>query len=153
MARHVWSVLCRKAIVDQDNQVSLFEVVEGITLTGVIPPKRSTINIGIQFMTSWIRTDLDVPEDPSKCRARIIAPDGERSRETPEGLLKLDTAPRARWTLVVQSMPFFGAGLYEFEVERQHADGTWHVDARVPMNIELKPNEAERTSSTRTRKK
>src|SRR5262245_60174861 len=77
MAKHVWSVLCYKGVVDQfTNQVSLLDVTETVVVKLLEPVPQATdaetndvrLPMNLHLVTLWIRSNLAVPEE---CDTRV----------------------------------------------------------------------------------
>ena len=135
MPRHIWSVLCRKALVDKDTgTTTLLEVVEGINIAGEPPPIGTAFKFPVELITLWMRSEIDFAEEPQACRAVLSGPTSG-IHTTPESTIDLAVSPRFRWTLRIGGIPYFGVGVYEFEVQRRAPGGDWLTDARIPLHV------------------
>lgn len=139
MARHVWSVLCSKGVVDeQSNQISLLDVLEHVSFEVASLPKQEGDNIRLvhfpcQLISLWTRSDHDVPE-LAECRLYLLKWDGSESKRVPMEV-DLRKSPRFRSTFRMEGVPL-GTGLLWFVVEcRSSADDTWIEAARVPLEV------------------
>lgn len=138
MARHIWSVLCRSAIIDQHtNNISLLNVVESM----IFAPQQSVpegkewnmLSNEIFLVSFVVRSDVDEPE---KCQLRIkaIAPDG--TKHDAENMIDADLTEhvRSRSLLQLQGIPFWSSGIHWFTVDLK--DGKrWKEVSRIPLNI------------------
>jgi hypothetical protein len=76
MIHHVWTVFCSSSAIDRDtNQVSLFDLIEQVTVQAVEPRaagERGVIPARFQVVTLWTRGeagDLEVP--PPGCGSSV----------------------------------------------------------------------------------
>jgi hypothetical protein len=159
MAKNVWSVLCHKGATHQrTNQISLLDVIEEITVVPqeilIEKPKAVTMQVSMELVSMWIRSDLSVPES-SACRVRLVTP--MRSKHYTDVLeLDLKDHIRVRSTVQIDVIPYYGPGLYYFVVEqRRIADSkvqTWKTVAHVPLEIQVGQATLKPTKSKRTKK-
>ena len=138
MIEHVWTVLCRRSVVDSDtNSISLIESVESIQF-GLDKPKDAPTPAGLplelELVTLWIRSDRRVPEH-SQYRVFVQLPD-ESEREAGESvIIDLREFERLRARVRFDGIPFVGPGRYRFVVQLQEGEA-WTTVARVPLDIE-----------------
>lgn len=139
MAKHIWSVLCNRGLLDtQTNQVSLIDVVEAVRIRGPRWPSESDepvfVPTGLTLVTLWTRSDMAIPERMHG-RLVVIAPDGQTF---PGKTLDIDlhSAPRARAFMRLAGLPFKGPGEYQISVEtRRSDDDAWDHNANVPVEV------------------
>lgn len=138
MIEHVWTVLCRRSVVDREtNSISLIESVEAIQFGVVQPtgaPAPTGLPIDLELVTLWIRSDRAVPEN-SRYRVVIQLPD-QTEREVGETVsVDLRQFERLRSRVNFNGIPFSGPGRYRFLVQLE--DGATRTTvARVPLDIE-----------------
>ena len=143
MIRHVWSVLCRSASIDEATKtLSLFVVLEelGITLLEPLPEaevdEKRTIPMESEVVSLWERTS-DQPES-GYADIRVKSPSDSFLFQGPP--LKLDLSEKSRFRTRVRfgGFPFVGSGRYVVEV-RQKAAGSgrsrWKTVAELPLTI------------------
>lgn len=150
MARHIWTVVCHKASIDsEDNNVSLLEVIELVTLyedpnadnegEGAAAP---AISLRHQVCTLWMRDSLETPER-SYAQIRLQGPDGHEFGGATNPI-DLRFHRRTRITFHAQALPYKGPGLYEVLVEHgPEEDGPWSLVASVPIEVRLELRENE----------
>lgn len=138
MARHVWTVLCSKASVDQQtNNVSLFEVLEALQIkTSQAPTFPITTPFQGTIVTLWARSEIARGER-GEMRVRLLAPDGTQLSEF-INRTDLVRTPRTRNIAAITGLPIAGNGVHEFEVawRSTEAEG-WRVVGSVPLDISL----------------
>jgi hypothetical protein len=146
MAKHVWTVLCRDALLDRfTNSVSLINTIERIELSDIAPehPGETPIplELKIDIVSFWVRSDPATPEIGS-ARISLITPDGSRTNPALLPPLDLENTPRVRVFGERQNLPYVGPGIYETVVEMATEDQKdWQEVARIPMEVVLAENQ------------
>jgi|SRR6266487_5906601 len=141
---HVWSLLCSKAIIDQQTKmVSLIEALDAIEVSGQFPEvdPNNPPNIGpvsIQIVSFWYRSAIDKPET-GKYRVKLIGPNersyGPKKNEI-EVEVNLINHPASHAILGVPALPYVGLGTYYFEVEKKsEGESSWSPAARLPLLV------------------
>lgn len=137
MARHVWSVLCDRVLIDleQRGQLSMIDVAEKITLDGSIPASdgKVSVHVGLSLVTDWVRSQANVEEEV-KALVEIQAPNGE---VVPGSEVTIDLKSQARGQTVGQIdwLPFRGLGEYRVLVKYRDTDGRAIVCADIPFEV------------------
>lgn len=147
MADHVWSVLCQRSIVDEeDGLVSLIDVVERIEVPAEPHGEdrhasRSTVNHPMQLVTWWIRSDPGEPET-ALMKVSLLDPAGKQldfrqDLGKTEVEIDLEANPGYRVRTTLPGIPWFGAGTYHLIVEGREPEGAWRTVARLPLEVLL----------------
>jgi hypothetical protein len=150
VARHVWTVLCYKACIDQESkQVSLLDVTENVQL-GVdhadferhIKAGTEGVQIAVgsplTLFSWWVRSELDQPEE-ARARLSAATPDGKLIPSHTEVRIDLSTARGSRVKISVGAIPWGGEGRYWWIVEGQEEGKDWSEVARIPLMVSLVP--------------
>ncbi len=132
MIKHIWSVFCRSASIDnQTNQVSLFNIIENISVMTAL----DNLDLPMHFslVSLW---GIDGEE---KCRGEMRAyyryPEGNLSRST-ELEIELDEAKSFQRTRIdSQGIRLTKPGIYHFIVELQQGDEAWVQVADLPFHV------------------
>jgi len=142
MADHVWTVLCRRAVLDRfDNTVSMFDTIEEIKFETekALPPAHEWSQFPIQVMlvTFLVRSDLAIPEQ-SRLKIEMFSPQNE-TYEAPT-IIEVDLIEhlKSRHFTLLKSLPFKGRGQHRFVISLECSDGTWERVAEVPVMVEGK---------------
>ena len=146
MIDHVWTVVCSRAVIDQDsNNVSLQNVVEQLNISG--EPGHVLIPMSLDIVTLWARAKV---EAPARGRARVtfLSPSGAATDSPFEYDIDLSKHRRYRSRGRIQPLHIKGAGRHTFRVELQEEDEVgWHQVASIPLEISFtsaeEPEEAE----------
>lgn len=146
---HIWSVLCRLSIVDQQrNNVSLIDVMEQLSFVGEVEEEEHPLALPfpIELVTLWSRTDLKTPE-VSQARVLILSPKGEFL--DPKGAeydIDLTEYQRFRAMGKFGTLPYVGDGIYRFVVQNfDEKSEQWRDVASIPLEI-VKQNSPEENS-------
>ncbi len=139
--RHAWSAVVQNSFVDRETGlVSLINVVEEITC---VPPKNqhpanppNSIPIAVHLVNQFWRRD---PREPERGRIRIRMRGAEgQVLDMAECGVDLSHRKRQNIILKIDGIPYFGQGVYEFEIA-ESADGSWRPVVAIPLEIRLQP--------------
>ena len=142
MIDHVWTVLCSRAVVDQEtNNVSIQNAIEQINIVGE-PKPDAVIPKRFEVVTLFARS---APEVPCRGELRLTyrSPSDEilGTFERPINLLKHE---RLRARMRFEGLPAGEPGRYYFDVElRNEGEDEWHRVAAIPLMIVFKPLDEE----------
>jgi len=142
MARHVWSVLCERAIVDRDSEsLSLIDVVDAVDYEANIPSgDLVTVPAGLTLVSLWIRSAAAVPEK-QETRYWLKSAGGDQLMIAPPQLIPLEGSVRTHVAFEVPFLQIGPAGRYELVVEHrdvsQGSPGPWVQVANVPVDINV----------------
>ncbi len=136
MIRHIWSVLCARAVIDRTtNNISLFEVIEGGQITTNMQLQfPANVPFEATLVSFWAR------QDPTKAvtgqmKIRILGPKGE---QLIEGTSSIDLQNNGRTRVLSQfnGMRTGGNGVHEFQVSWRIGDKeAWNLVASVPLEL------------------
>ena len=138
MMRHVWTVYCRRAIIERGTgALSLIDVAGELQATPNSQPssskEESTARVNSALATLWARREWDTPVK-GRMRVTMVASDGDalfdavREVDLREHLMLRMCAKLNRF--VVKA-----SGVYEWVIEQEGDDGTWIEDARIPVFV------------------
>jgi len=132
--RHIWTVVCKHAVIDKDtNLISLLDVLEEITIFDK-PKPGGLVNFPIEFMSLWIRDDLSKP-CKGIYRMRYIKPSGENISIGPEIGVDLSEFERSRNKLSFQGVRVDQGGEINFIIEVKTEDLNWLEIAKIPIKF------------------
>lgn len=144
MAKHVWSVLCRRGVVDQiTNQVSLHDVIEQVNVGALpqtpdaVPNGKVALQIEMMVVSYWVRDNADKGERATE-RVQIVAPGGEIAAFG-QIAFDLEKFTQARNLTTVAGLPFSGFGAYWVDVSRLVQGDEWESVARIPFTVVAAP--------------
>lgn len=146
MAKHIWTIVCRKAVVDAANNLSIIDVTEEV---GVFPEPPITpeppappgakimLPIEITIVSYWTRENRH-KEETAKQRLQLLGPDGKLIGGG-EGLIDLTKVANARVMAQLPGIPYSGFGVYLFEISRPEKT-EWTPVASIPILLKLGPD-------------
>ncbi len=142
MAKHIWSILCSKALTDKNtNSVSLMEIVEQIAISPLPPNKQIIVPLTLDLVTLACRSDPATPEK-QMARMTLLTPSGD----SVEGIrfeLDLTGSVRCRATLHMDGLPLEGVGEYTFLLEFLDEESEeWTEIYRLPLEVAERDAEA-----------
>jgi hypothetical protein len=124
--KHMWSILCRRAIIDQSTQlVSLFEVIDA--LPAPENAGEGLLAVEADFVTVWERDEEGRGELHN---ARITVFD---AKDIPLGTplvqtINLESTPRVRATTRFPGFPIRGLGTHTLRLEVEKTeDDSWET--------------------------
>ena len=138
MIDHIWTVLCSRAVVDnQSNNISLQNVIEQIAVLEV-PQPESRLAWPIMVASLWTRTDPDVGAQGT-ARLTHVSPSGQPLDQI-EIEVKLDEYKRLRTRLTLAEIAIPKVGRYHFRMELQLAGSDeWRQVADIPLTVIVRP--------------
>lgn len=142
MARHVWSVLCERALFEQGTQnVSLIGVIEELSLEGALPTERVDLPLRASFVSYWTRDTYEATER-GHSRLRLISPTNEVLVEGRPLNVDLEGSTRAQTVSLFEMLPLQGEGTYQFAVDyRRQQESEWTERTRIPLEVRCEPAE------------
>ena len=146
MARHVFSVLCRRSITDQgSNLLSIIDILDGIAVAPAQADESSAkdgqaaLAFDASFVSQFSRSDLDKGEE-FDVRVLLTGPGGEKLGGT-STRIDLTKFQNFRMATKFERLPLVGPGRYEFKVQLQ--DGKrWRTVAAVPLAVTVQAQPA-----------
>lgn len=145
MAKHIWSVLCRRGILDKyTNSVSIVDVLESITFEIPEPieegKKWVLLPETVAIVSLVIRSDYREPEK-SSLKIHVEAPTGETFRSESASEIELVDHVRSRAFTVLPVVPFWQSGIHWFCVSFENEKGEQTEVARLPLDMRQKEHE------------
>lgn len=140
MPRLIFAVVCQRAIVSQEGLLTLVDVIEKITFTGIIEPD-DTHPRDLTLVTHWRRT----PDDEGiayELRTGIYFPDGKLYAQGIRPAFEIRNPHTShRYIFHVKDFPIGREGIYTIRVSIRPAgsDSRWKPVASYPVEIEHKP--------------
>jgi hypothetical protein len=134
MIRHVWTVACIHAVVDQEsNLVSLLDVIEQINIPEKPSPNKA-IGLTLDLTSLWVREDPQAPEQ-GHAKITFITPSGNELKSLPMNI-DLSEHERLRTRGRFVGLPAPENGRYTFRVELAiESTEEWNVVASIPIRI------------------
>jgi len=139
MFRHIWSVLCLNASIDQrTNSASLLNILETIYVNKP-PTQENPAPLALASLVSlWTREDISTNSE-GKMRAYVIDPNGQELTSPIElDIILENDIYNHRTRIDIQMMPLPFIGQYNFHIEYMRTlDEEWQTAAIVPLLLKL----------------
>lgn len=142
MIRHVWSVLCKEAVIAQDsNLISIrdalerFEIQVGVSRDEAGEKPKIAIPTSFEIVSFFVR-DLAKKPEKFSIQLRLIDPLGEELGSLAQELEFKASTSRLRNRIKVEGFPLTVSGIYNYEIYTD-IDGEKPV-ARLPLEVDLK---------------
>ena len=145
MIKHIWSVLCRQSVVDQQsNNVSLISVFEQLQVD--IPPAglstmsgSKDINIPVQYelVNFWSKTK-EGEDEKGNIRIVLSDPEGKEIKRIDKNLVIPQNNRRIREINKIQGIALRGSGIYYFIISiKQQGNNIYKQVAELPLEIRI----------------
>jgi hypothetical protein len=125
MPEHVWTIACRRVLVDESTKVSSFiDVLEGFEYFGTDDFAHAAgFPIELAIITLWARSD-PAKEEVAKHRLTIVGPKmpPEDPKALPEATIDLTAVRFHRTTFAFQGFPNYGDGDYSILIDLLEGD-------------------------------
>lgn len=134
----IWAIVCEGSSTDVDNNnVSLFNIYEELHL--LEPPTEEDdpdrllmLPVRFVYMASFTRSDVNHRET-HEARLAIVLPDGREATADPRFTVDLESAPRSRIKIKIDTIPLAGEGEYLFQLQSLDDHGNWRSLFETPL--------------------
>lgn len=154
MIKHIWSVLCRKSVIDNDsNNISLFDVFEQLGVNVEIKdlkkvPEKVNIPIDYEIVSLWL-TPKRKKTIKADVEVEVVNPDQNQVKTFRQ---KLEIPPkfkRMRSRLRVKGLTIEKPGDYTFKVKiKEESKKDYKVVAELPLEVNLKKEKVKTKQKT-----
>jgi hypothetical protein len=135
MIDHIWTVVCSRAVIDnQSNNFSLQNVIEQLSVQDRPGPEKR-LYIRLNVASFWVRTDPAVPAT-GFFRLRLQLPSGETVDMADELEIDLAEHERFRTRVALLGLPLREPGRHHFVVDlRSDGETEWRRVSAVPLRL------------------
>lgn len=147
MIKHVWSVLCRESIIQQDNTLSIRDVLENLNIelkpqAGKKVAEAYPLNLPVDFEICCYLEKLGFGEASGELKFTLIKPNGETANTFTQPLTIPANNDAFRVRNKVQGLVVEMPGRYVFAVElRDGNEKAFTSVAELPLKIRVSPAE------------
>jgi len=142
--KHIWSVLCRESIINQDdNVISLFGVLEELNTTitpnesSLSKPAKIVIPFNFEIVNYWTK-DI-AKEVKMQVKTDTIDPEGKELASIVNESIFPDTMKKLRSRLKIQGITFTKTGIYTFKVSlKVNDEKEYKIVAELPLTVNIK---------------
>lgn len=143
MAKHQWSVICNKALVDRfTNNLSIVDVVEEVNFTIQRTSKAEeatlpVVSVDFTVVSLWHRSEFATAEE-GKARIRLLSPSGKPLAQDSELAIELTGDKlRTRNILNCRGVPLRESGEHRVQVQQLQKNGRWKTETVIPIPVRL----------------
>jgi hypothetical protein len=146
MINHIWSVLCKESIINQeDNVMTLYGILEEVTIN-LVPNSNNPFNqenkvnlpINYEVVSYWV-TSKNIKEAKAKIEIVLLNPKGEELNKLNMDLVIPVNFKRYRSRAKIAGLTVQNEGEYIIKVSIKNEDQTKFVKvAEIPLDIKIK---------------
>lgn len=142
--KHIWSVLCKESVIDQDdNNISIHGVIEELSIslapvngTGKLPEKLN-IPMNYEIVSLWQKSkEVDI----AKAEIEYLFIDSE-NKELLKNTQTIEipkTSRRFRSRMKIAGMPLSKEGDYTFQIKiKEEGTNTFHLVVELPLEVKI----------------
>ena len=142
--KHIWSVLCRESVIDQDdNNISIHGVLEqlSINLTSVNNAGKLLEELGIpmnyEIVSMWQRTK-EIESIKGDVEYILLDPDNKELLKNTQSMEIPETSRRFRSRMRITGLPLSKEGDYTFQVKvKEEGVVTFNLVAELPLEVKI----------------
>lgn len=143
--KHVWTVLCKKSVVDREtNNITLFDVLERLDvgveiknqkLSGL--PEKVVLPFSFEIVTMWARSDFeDKIERKVEAKTEILDPNGVKIGNVTNNFVMSPEFRRMRSIGRLSNIGLTISGKYFFKISGKESDDKDFKNvAEIPLEV------------------
>ncbi len=145
MIRHIWSVLCRRAIVDSGtNNLTISDVLEELSVDIKVEKKNieslKLINLPLEFeiVSFWKKEGDPTSDIKAESEIEVINPEGKSLQIFKQQVNLPPKMRRLRTILRVMGLTLDNSGNYTLKVTiKEEHDKAFQVVSEIPLQVQL----------------
>jgi len=142
MIEHVFSLLCRKSIIDQDtNNLSISEVLERLTIQTEGPKSNDHIRVPVEFEIVSLWRKIVKDSFKGEIVITLLDPDKKVLHTQTVPLTIKPTFDRYRTRVRAKGIPVSKEGTYRFKISVEE-NGKESVVANIPLEVKISTKSA-----------
>jgi hypothetical protein len=138
MIRHVWSVLCRRSIVDSEsNNISLSDVLEQIEIKPAVKQKKYVVPLEFEITSLWMKTG-DKKQISAEVFIKFTDPSDNLIKVFNNKFTLTPDLVRMRTRMKVMGIELSEIGIYNFNIFLK-TEGSKREDlvASLPLDVRI----------------
>jgi len=141
MTKHIWSVLCKKTIIDTDtNNISLIDVFEQLQAKVNLPQNKNiklSIPLEYEVVNFWYKENSDKKEEVD-VEITLIDPNNKSLKSFINTITIPDNKKRVRTRLKITGLPITISGIYRFIIKTKEKNTkNYKQVAELPIEIKI----------------
>jgi len=139
MIKHIWSVLCREALIDSEtNNVSLLNIFERLEIN-ISLPKDITIPVDVpityELVSLWVKDNL-TKEEELDINISIISPENEVVNQLSKKMVIPVDKARMRSRIKITGLKITKSGNYLFQIAVKEMNSKkFTTEAELPLEV------------------
>lgn len=145
MIKHIWTVLCRKSVIDNEsNNLSLYDILEQLSIS--VKPEKETvkktvkINLPLEYevVSLWVKQSSKDGFN-GEIKLEIINPEGSVVKTFEQPFIIQDNKNRLRSRIRINGFVVDGSGVYLFRISyKEKQEKNFTQISEVPLEVSLK---------------
>ncbi|HCC84501.1 MAG TPA: hypothetical protein DEP87_02365 [Candidatus Pacebacteria bacterium] len=148
MINHIWSVLCRKSVIDRDtNNISIFDVFEQLSVDAKIKEnpdnnenkdnKKINLPIEYELISFWVKDSRQSPfHFKGDVKVEITNPKGLSEKSFEQVLEMPKDMKRLRARMIINGLIIEESGIYNFIVSiKEPGNQKYKKVSEVPLEV------------------
>ena len=141
MTKHIWSVLCKKTIIDTDtNNISLIDVFEQLQAKVNLPQNKNiklSIPLEYEVVNFWYKENSNKKEEVD-VEITLIDPNNKSLKSFINTITIPDNKKRVRTRLKITGLPITISGIYRFIIKTKEKNTkNYKQVAELPIEIKI----------------
>ena len=142
--KHIWSVLCRESVIDQDdNNISIHGVIEELSIS-LVPvkgagelPEKLNIPMNYEIVSLWQKSK-EVEIAKAEIEYLFIDPENKELLKNTQTIEIPKTSRRFRSRMKIVGMPLSKEGDYKFQIKmKEEGTDAFHFVAELPLEVKI----------------
>lgn len=142
--KHIWSVLCKESIVNQDdNLISIHGVLEELKIDiqpssdKDILPEKIAIPMNYEIVSLWVKEEKDVIAK-AELEFVLFSPKGEELSKATQAMEIPVDVKRIRSRMKISGFPVMDSGDYYFEVKiKEEGENKFVIASKLPLEVKV----------------
>lgn len=144
MIKHIWSILCRRSIVDSEtNNISLYDSLEelsvGVKVKRQDAPIPQAINIPIDYevVSFWMKENIG-SHVQADTEIEIVLPDGSSGKSFPQKIDMPEKMQRIRARYRIKGFGVSMPGTYLFRIKiKESEEKQFRTVSEIPLEVKI----------------
>lgn len=145
MLNHIWSVLCRRVIIDSStNNLTISDVLEELTVDvkterqDTTPIKQINIPLEFEVVSFWKKEGIAKSHIKAACQVEVMNPEGKKTKDFLQVIDMPSGMKRLRTMLKVMGFVVENSGEYILKVSvKEEGDKIYKTVAELPLIVNI----------------
>lgn len=142
--KHVWSVVCKRSVIDEETKnISLYDVLEqlsvGVKVKQQAAPVPESINIALEYevVSMWTKDDRE-QHVQAESEIEVIQPNGKVAKSFPQKLDMPEKMHRLRARYRINGFVVTMPGVYWFKIKvKKIGEKQFKTVSEIPLEVKI----------------